>query len=164
MLPSGARYLPDFKVRSPAGLVTWYEIKPPHIHSDAKFTEFSSSLCVKYIQNVRAPLARMMRGDPYDARRHHVMCPRCATFAPWDVYTDWNDAEIDCERCAFTVGEFDTEGDPNEAGFGLLETPWFYDKHGTLHVPPPDWRKFEGAVDTAALVARKARFGEGGRG
>lgn len=153
VLPSGAYYLPDFRVTSPQGMVTWYEVKPEGITSDEKFDEFEK---VFSDQTTRATL---LSGDPYLVAKPARVCPRCGTIGKpatgWSTSTDGREFSFGCWPC-----DADTEhggGHPDEIGLTTVVRP----HKGS--VCGDSWREHAKAVQLVAEMARSARFEHGAK-
>lgn len=169
-LEDGTRYLPDFRVWSPQGEPIWYEVKPAHVVTDAKFEMFREALernC-DFGNPVRAA---MLRGDPVDwigRTRTAVngsemvvgVCPRCGFIdepGSGEVVTRHH-CSFGCHPCDFQT----PSGGDNEWERGLHpEMPvrphkgWVTadpEAYVTLHLDRVDW---------AAKCARSARFEHG---
>src|SRR5512137_1785686 len=81
-LPSGAAYLPDFRVYTPQGQECWYEVKPGKVKEYSKFSEFKSALD----SDESVHRASILSGDPMDMVKMDKqrygdyltnICPRC---------------------------------------------------------------------------------------
>ena len=59
-LPTGTRYLPDFRVISPGGNSFWFEVKPRHVDSDPKFDEFRKAC------EAEGDRAVLLNGTPHE--------------------------------------------------------------------------------------------------
>lgn len=182
-LPGGIRYLPDFRITSPQGMVRWYEIKPAGTASDPKMDAFRRALLAEHDRLEQREdsydkaasnsigYVTLLSGDPVDwvegikkdpdGSWQGGCCPRCGDLDHWFAYGVWrNDevAHVGCQPC-----DFDTPGGSgNDAEPGLLAYTEPY--KGSLIVLG-DFDAIEARVRNAALRARSARFehGEGMR-
>ena len=170
-------YLPDFRVTSPQGMVTWYEVKPQGVTSDMKFSAFKCAIDAR----ADTTQAALLSGDPTDVLGEEPethACPRCGSLARLGsissllsfVRGDGEDSD-GMPRCgtleevgiAYGCWACDVNtpvggGHPLEMGLagpvqpnkGLVE---FFDVAG--------WRSM---LRQSANAARAVRFGKGGRG
>lgn len=167
-LPGGIRYLPDFRITSPTGLVQWYEVKPVGVTSDNKVT----------LANARSYDAdggedcglgvQILSGDPLDHIAMGVpeghgdptgtvrVCPRCGRIGvPAYGFSTWGEGQFGCEPCDFNT----PSGGENVAEMGLFAavTP----HKGTLLMEQPDVIVWLLYVRRAANISRAARFEHG---
>lgn len=158
-LPGGVRYLPDFKVTSIQGLVTWYEVKPKVTRRDSKFDLFLEVIHPGGGYETEAT-AELLSGDPVDVleRGAHV-CPRCGmVYNRLEVYDFGDEMGVNCFPC-----DYDTPsggGNPKERGHMADVQP----HKGSLLISYADWAKVKNKVKNAATVARGARFEHGESG
>lgn len=158
-LESGARYLPDFRVKTPQGLDVWYEVKPRDILGDAKFEEFAGSV----------GRSALLSGDPVDHfGRVHIhsnglnaqaaICPRCGMIkTPGYGVEDFGDEyAYGCEPCDFeTPCGGDNESEP---GFLLNDVR---PHKGWIICGASEYAAIKGAAERAAMKSRQARFEHG---
>lgn len=159
-LPFVGMYLPDFRVVSPQGLVSWYEVKPKGVSHDAKFDAFKRALPV-------GVSATLLEGDPAtfldldSLCDGPVVCPRCGHIGTPDGKVGiWGPAEVfvGCSPC-----DADTpSGGGNAAEPGLL-FPTIPHK-GFLILTGAQHSQWRDAVQAAAYLARSARFEHGQKG
>ena len=152
----GVWYLPDFRVKTPQGEDTWYEVKPRGVEEDAKFSAFLNGGEAEPLRGF------LLSGDPVDMLDKHPMCPRCGVFMDPRDYQDGPFAIY--ARCGYCDWETPSGGGhPLEVGFlGAQVRP----HKGEIEVEPPyEWQRYmRDLVRPAALKARGARFEHGERG
>jgi hypothetical protein len=185
-LPSGTRYLPDFRVRSKMDnchVICWYDVKPRKGQEgdDAKINEFSESLHPEGTVELGAPAyGGVLRGDPLDvlgagldSPKHLLngtaaVCPRCGYIASpsYGAYLNGGPTSggnlfiFGCEPC-----DFDTPcGGGNPAECGLLTGVKVFPHKGMLDLSASDWLRHLAHVRVAAEAARSARFEYGATG
>ncbi len=186
---SAGSYLPDFRVWTPQGKPMWYEVKPEHVKSDAKFEAFAAANLDAWSQLPEVDrkgesLARaaLLSGDPVDmlTRGKTTVCHRCGHIkrgAPVLVYTMLHDLGIltagqrarmvYCSSCFLETQHWQNHEttQPNLMhiaylhGFGLFDLP-YGTSNGWVTVPESMPRR----VMNAATTARAARFEHGERG
>lgn len=159
----GELYLPDFRVTSPQGLVTWYEVKPRHTLKDRKFQTFQESL-LELSHGEDSTPAVFLAGDPVDVLcdgRAHV-CPRCGqiNLALLDTLDNYADDEVSvyCWPCDLNTPS--GGGHPEEPGAIIASRP----HKGFLVLEPYAWAQHKAIVQKAAIAARSARFEHGENG
>lgn len=174
-LEGGVYYLPDFRVTSPQGFITWYEVKAPS-HGDAS----KLPLLQKQL-NASAPededgfsLERetttcvTLEGDPYSlvVEQHHdwAVCPRCGLLAQHAMGHEDNFKRgkpspsliVGCWPCDITTPS--GSGNPLEEGLLCYVEPY----KGWVSVDnPQEYAKYANRVALAATRARRARFEHG---
>lgn len=148
-LPSGAKYLPDFKVFTPQGEPMWVEIKPEGTTHEAKFDEFKELL--DYGQRVW-----LAQGDPVSHLENSQICPRCGVshpFDPWEQNPLW-------EHCWFCDTETPGGGGHPTRTDGLMGCRYKPHK-GMIVTESLAAKRLLRRLDTAANQARSARFEHG---
>ena len=83
-------YCPDFLVRTPQGEDMWIEIKPHNIKQNNKFDKFKKL--------VDCPRVHLLSGQPEDALKTHLICPRCGDFGA-ELLTDYEHDREQTVRC-----------------------------------------------------------------
>lgn len=155
-LGNGVYYLPDFRITSPQGLTSWYEIKPSGTERDEKFTKFAIAM---NFDNDYSHCS-LLSGDPaeYFAEansRGGGMCPRCGSitqiFYSW--YEDDHEVGVGCHLC--DVNTPSGGGHPVESGMYFDCTP----HKGMIIADRKDWRWLVNIkIPEACAKARAARF------
>lgn len=174
VLSDGARYLPDFRVKTPQGSNCWYEVKPAGVTGDTKFTLFSKLLNPENLEaweaardaaagapeavlpeSVEGTRCSLLVGDPIEyfgseGDKGPFVCPRCGLVGHFA--TGWYEGSFGCEMC-----DWETPlggGHPWEIGVaGVLFRP-----HKGSVVAEQGW---EETVIAAGRMARAARFEHG---
>ena len=169
VLADGTPYLPDFRVTSPQGMVTWYEVKPKGGAEGSKMEAFKESHrsdsspigCDPDPRNEDyRPLSFVtLEGDPWDVWETMRPCPRCGTFLDAGEIREWDGSlYAGCWPC-----DVDTPG----GGYWPLEpgivTP-VHPHKGLVIVDPEDAIEYKERVEAACTRARSARFEHGERG
>jgi predicted RNA-binding Zn-ribbon protein involved in translation (DUF1610 family) len=159
-LPSGAWYLPDFRVWSPQGRPTWYEVKPGNIKSDAKFSEFFQQNIGEY--NMPKGRVALLSGDPVEhlANIDNHICPRCGFMSKDNClgrqqYPHNHGHGYMCYAC-----DIDTptgKDNPKEKGVANVVVGA---SAGSVITSKTGDAKFLAAVNEAAVKARRERFGK----
>lgn len=165
-LPDGTRYLPDFRFKSPQGIVYWYEIKPRDVDADLKVDAFNAAARAVAQQSGVCQSVTLLSGDPLDwlqsaLKRGGGICPRCGGLhnvfaAGVDRYG--HDVFVGCEPC-----DDDTPiggGHPEEPGIFALARP----HKGWIVVSEDDYLGMYERAGLAAHAARGARFEHGESG
>lgn len=163
-LPDGTRYLPDFRVTSPQGVIYWYEVKPDGVDSDEKFTKFLGAINGE--DEGECVYGFLLSGDPMSflesCTKNGGVCPRCGKVSREFEYGTYehgaSEVGIGCEPCDFnTPGGGDNDEEP---GVTVPSTP----HKGMLLVSSDDFIRHTKIVMAAASLARSARFefGESG--
>ena len=96
-------YLPDFRVTSPQGYITWYEVKANSESDDGKILAMERAFSDGYMSTTQFTL---LSGDPLSflgEMPYSRACPRCLNlgdpdygFSEGDV---WCEAQYGCEAC-----------------------------------------------------------------
>jgi len=153
----GTYYLPDFRVTSPQGQVTWYEVKPENgilpPEDQHKFEAFHAALNAGSLEtHVYADFA-VLRGDPYHLLigGHAGMCPRCGSIHPGERNICHEDDFINCFLCDMQR--------PDDECVGLL-VPCIFHK-GLTMLPKQAIPLYLHIIEQAATLARSARFEHG---
>lgn len=128
VLPSGAQYLPDFRltferIDSPPA-VLWCEVKPSGVTADRKFDEFAEAIKKVWVTNGSYQGTRLLAGDPYGyytgknitfhkswmiEHGQGIVCLAClAAIAPNRIITGCCDPYYHCDFCDFTTDSFET--------------------------------------------------------
>lgn len=162
-------YLPDFRVRSPQEMVTWYEIKPVGVEFSGKLERFRELVRASPEHSIDADSfpenssALLLVGDPgyvlferVGEDRYYV-CPRCGQVGqPWTTpqftyqwSTDWSYACGSCDRDTPCGG-----GHPAEAGLLAPVMPY----KGSLLIHPTHGEQWLRRVEVAVNAARATRF------
>lgn len=166
-LGDGVLYLPDFRVTSPQGQVTWYEVKPENVKSDKKFELFDAELSRSFDED-DAPYqsAVLLSGDPASFIRLEEdfkddvsrVCPRCGIVdRPAYGINYYGEMDFGCMPC-----DFNTPGggeNPEEPGLLAPTRP----HKGVLRLWDEDLHPYFNKVRRAAEAARAARFEHGER-
>lgn len=166
-LGEGVYYLPDFRIRSKQGFVTWYEVKPQGVTSDPKFDLFNSrksaevvALIDKYPEFcVTGEEAHLLAGDPYHlfCEQGRILCPRCGTLQPHGSAEDMGDwIGIPCWRCDMSTPS------------GVCDPEWgalvkCHTHKGWVACEPDEWATYQRRIRGACQDARGARFEHGER-
>lgn len=158
---SAGPYLPDFRVWTPQGKPVWYEVKPEHTASDAKFDAFVAGLGL----SDEYSRATLLSGDPVSmlSAPDVTMCPRCGLVERGcihEVYSDIHEPAtkehfLYCQGCDWETPS--GGGHPLETGLLGLD---FYPHKGSIVF----WPVFAEQVFQVAKRARAARFEHGERG
>ena len=166
-LGGGELYLPDFRVVSPQGAVTWYEVKPSSETTSEKLDQFK----LRLREEVDFPSAVLLSGDPgwvlyertprqYDngcGDDKNYVCPRCGIIeAPaYDCYSQLGADEdywyFGCEPCDLNTP---TGVSPIERGLIISVCP----SKGLLKFDSTSAQHWLRTVERAAMYARGARF------
>ena len=162
-LPDGTRYLPDFRVTSPQGVIYWYEVKPDGVDSDEKFTKFIRAINGE--EEGECVYGFLLSGDPQSflesCTEKGGVCPRCGNvtrYFSYGVHPSFDGVYIGCEPCDFSTpcgGDND-----EEPGVTVPSTP----HKGMLFVSVDNFVRHAAKVMSCAVAARSARFefGESG--
>ncbi len=164
VLPDKTWYLPDFRVVSPQGMVSWYEIKPPGTLACPKMKALGDSLESTYQDDPEGwnvANCQTLAGDPYSViieSNTFRMCPRCGAIAQpmsYDGPSQWDsDINFGCWPC-----DIDTPSQgPVEQGLLVEVQP----HKGWLIVR--DVRFYTDNLLRACNAARSARFEHGESG
>lgn len=179
----GVRYLPDFRVTSPQGMVTWYEIKPEQGGDESKLQRFAALWRATTNREDDKTSFQVLAGDPahvlleFDQHPRgsafflrdsspaklnpFFCCPRCGDISndhPCFPIRYGGQVSFWCERC-----DFDTPcGGGHDFEPGLLARCAPY--KGSLVIDDPHWVRAARKVEQAAMHARSARFEHGGLG
>jgi hypothetical protein len=158
VLPSGGRYLPDFRIRTPQGNTIWYEVKPTN-GDEEKFKEFSE------VASSNTVCCQLLRGDPVEylrlesERDHGIICPHCGhigdTAPSCDIDEHNKEFYYECTPCD-VVWRFDHL--PQDAG--VFNIPCRFHK-GWVVAPTDIYLRLETHVIQAAYYARSVRFEHG---
>lgn len=156
----GHRYLPDFRVLTPQGLPTWYEIKPETIATDEKFSAFGNALNPPSDAHTQPQMVRssLLSGTPKHVFSTHTLCPRCGQIIQnSDVYDCSDEMGVSCWECDWETpfGKGDVE---DLQADGLTD---YYPHKGFIMVSKPLWNLFEGKINNAISLASSARFEHG---
>lgn len=157
----GAYYLPDFRVTSPEGQVTWYEIKPENgiltPKEDHKLKAFYAALNARLPDETQGDYTYMdfavLRGDPYHLLMggHAGMCPRCGSIHPGQQNIRSENDCIDCFLCDMQQ--------PDDRFRGLLGMCIFH--KGLTQSHKYSIAPYLYIIEKAATIARSARFEHG---
>lgn len=160
-LPNGVRYLPDFRVTSPQGVVSWYEIKAPGKAADSKMDALEASMAPSGGESATDLSFVTLEGDPllvtYENKPRMNICPRCGNIGhhATNTYADLQIFTIECWPCDLNTP---CGGDEGEDSSGLAPvTPY----KGLLNMVPSEHTAFFLKVNAAAIRARSARFEHG---
>lgn len=164
-LPGGIRYLPDFRITSPTGLVQWYEVKPVGVTSDNKVTLANARSYDSDMNECPGLGIHILSGDPLDHIAMGVpdghgdptgtvrVCPRCGEIGVPDYgLSTWGEYQFGCGACDMDTPE--GGGNPVEIGLFARVTPY----KGMLLVHESDWIIWLAYIKRAADLARAARF------
>jgi hypothetical protein len=155
-------YLPDFRVTSPHGNITWYEVKPSQNHDDGKMDALKNAHAESRAGLKTEDTTRffVLSGDPLDHmgdEPHQCVCPRCGL-----IDTDF-DSNVDyyfCYPCDITT----PCGGDNPAEKCLADKVFVYPHKGAMMFHDPySLDNWSAHVWTAAKKARAARFEHGER-
>lgn len=131
---SAGPYLPDFRVMTPQGNPTWYEVKPSTISQDSKFDTFSLAMNQPpYEQGEWDPFkdydfsvtrCALLTGDPVEhlGKKDTCVCPRCGFVNRPESGIDigFTQTLVGCHSCDY---ETPCGGDnPTEPGVGGIVT------------------------------------------
>lgn len=160
-LGAGVRYLPDFRVTSPQGIVQWYEIKPVGTTSDPKVDAFAASLRSAYEAESGddgATEITLLAGDPVEWLQScgpdGGVCPRCGGLQHCFGYIDRDADEVwlACYPCDVTTPG--GGGHSPEPGVLAAARP----HKGNLVLPRAVFEATEARVRNAAVKARGMQF------
>lgn len=160
-LANGQGYLPDFRVVSPQGNVTWYEVKPTGGGSDSKMEEFEDS----HAGDGGLTSFITLQGDPYGLLmewRKWAVCPRCGLIAQPAYGCDFRQDDeilVGCRPCDMNTP--DGGGHPNEEGLFCRVRP----HKGYVVVDSAlECAFYALKIENACVAARSARFEHGENG
>ncbi len=159
VLADGTPYLPDFRVTSPQGLITWYEVKPKGGAAESKMEAFKNSHTepVDDEGNTYSSMDSFttLEGDPWDVWESMRPCPRCGSFIGVSEISEWDSLNVNCWPC---------DVDTPSGGYWPLEpgivTP-VHPHKGLVIVDPEDATEFKERIEAACNRARSARFEHG---
>lgn len=106
-LPNGTRYLPDFRVTSPQGQVTWYEIKPRNSKSVSKMSQLEEAWYTHGLESEPDQYLSFitLAGDPWDVLldKGWLICPRCGQVNDHSFFEGWSEehSAFGCNSCDF---------------------------------------------------------------
>jgi len=160
VLPDGTHYLPDFRVTSPQGLVTWYEVKAPGHGAGSKMPQLEKAMTPPLqaiTPNASLFLDQFMTlvGDPVDVLQDHEVCPRCGTIST----EQWEDLSRGVPIYGFNCWPCDIDtpsGDGNEEELGAIVPT--IPRKGWLTAGVKEVQTHYAKRISAAKRARSARF------
>ena len=137
-LPSGARYLPDFKLMRKHGGHCWVEVKPRHTKAEPKFAEFQEHV---------GGSAKLVSGTPLEfVEDGGRLCPRCGI--PESPY---------CQPCDFET----PQGGENPLQYdGITPIPYIPHK-GNIELTSFWEPAYRSHIRRLAERAQKSRFEHG---
>jgi hypothetical protein len=154
VLSNGVWYLPDFRVTSPRGQVTWYEVKPITVASDPKFEQLKLDLP----ENVAAFL---LRGDPADLfpvapkglySTSFMLCHLCGAIQCDNVHGVDSLMRWHCAACDQNTPCGRDHVGPTLFGHTVLKSA------GMFYESAEAWCAVEHEIAQAVYAARGARF------
>lgn len=187
-LPSGAWYLPDFKVKSVSGSYRWYEVKPRGITQDNKAEEFATTLGeVDHWLNEQFPgngredketyallLVRdsleILSGDPLDyftKAQESGMCPVCGSLGDSSRFDEVRVDEDECctsavcMTCWNSLDSWDEQDYMGVTGCRVTLTGGTAGGPGGHRIRNNEARRLRKSLMNAAVAARSARFEHG---
>lgn len=151
----GVYYLPDFRVISPQGFISWYDVKPAHVSTNEKVALFKKKLRDEGSNES----IKILSGDPAEffasAQNDGGVCPRCGDISASGLVVGENDDCVD-------VYCFDCDCDTPCGGNNQTVRGMYMDclpHKGNLVVSRHEWRGFVyGKISNACEKARSARF------
>lgn len=160
-LSDGRYYLPDFKVTSPQGYTTWYEVKPKSGSDDGKMgrlekdfmSQFDESQCV-------TDSFTLLCGDPIEFlgdSSNLKVCPRCGNLMDYDNGSSigLSGAYYPCWPC--DIGTPSGSGDSEIGVNGLTVRP----HKGAIDIDFVTFERHSDLIVYACKKARSARFEHG---
>jgi len=167
-LSDGRFYLPDFKVVSPHGYITWYEIKYSEQHNDGKIgvleDDYISENAVDggSVYECHKTSFTLLSGDPADVlsldKSWQRVCPRCGNIHPKEEGFYVGEPSWGCHPC-----DIDTpSGGDNPPELGLWGSQCYPHK-GALLMRRDDsgFERYKRRISNAVKAARSARFEHG---
>ena len=162
-LPSGTRYLPDFKLTRKHGGEFWVEVKPRVTKTEPKFEEFLSQ--VDYC-------AQLVSGTPLEFLENGgVVCPRCGVprFESFEGHPTMHQDQVQCIQCDWECCSKYDYCPPEDGDWkkklvydGITSVPYLPWK-GSMELTNFWFPAFAGHIRRAAERAQKARFEHGAR-
>jgi hypothetical protein len=164
VLKDGTNYLPDFKVTSPNGAISWYEVKNKTVKSDPKMKTFDQTLAMENLHGETlggfqwsTTSVTLLSGDPLDVLESRYVCPRCGTLAnEIDEHARYKtETYLTCNPCDVDT-PFGGDQDIEKGMFARVRP-----HKGCLVIANADWDRVLHRVQKAAERAREARFEHG---
>jgi len=160
-LSTGEYYLPDFKVTSRVGFITWYEVKPKHGDDDGKLDQLQKDFMAQFDESqCITDSFTVLHGDPFDVlgnAPYFGVCPRCGNIMKNDkrMLTLQLSAYFPSWPC--DVGTESGAGEEELGCFGFPVTP----HKGCVDISDDALLAHEQTIKIAAQKARSARFEHG---
>ena len=168
-LPSGQRYLPDFRLHNRLGGSRWIEVKPRHIKNDPKFDLFRKAISnSEFCQ----PPPMLVSGTPLEwLKDDNYFCPRCGVpIDGWQLNDfHWIVSNPDSSRHSVFNFGFLCEGCDYETEFGISDCETgvsgreVWGHKGWVMITEIELDEWRHLLFRAAEFAQKARFEHGAK-